>query len=436
MAISELQMALIGAGGVAIAAVWGYNAWQDRQHRKVAERLFKGEQSDVLLKDVAPVESPESPLAASDSEFAPSIAVGGAREFSTHPAQRLEPTLGSRDDSPETASDAADADLPQSREAAIEGVSAAVSTATEMAVEPMPPISSPTSLPAPAEATQPLRVIDTDVSPADQLADCVVRFRLPESVPASSIWAAQGAWRSGITKPLMWLGCNPGDAIWHEVTDAAVGRYSEWVVALQLADRRGALSDAEINVFCTGLEQMGGRLGSPITLPDPSAILQRAQSLDAFCASVDVQFGISVVEAAGGSFAGTKLRGVCEAAGLTLGTDGSFHSLNDNGAEEFRISNIGSERFVAESLKSLATHGVTLTIDVPRVADGAAAFNRLITTAQQLARGLGGVVVDIQRAPLADAMVVGIRAKIVELQQHMRAADIPPGSTRALRLFA
>jgi FtsZ-interacting cell division protein ZipA len=130
------------------------------------------------------------------------------------------------------------------------------------------------------------------------------------------------------------------------------------------------------------------------------------------------------------------LRGVCEAAGLVLGVDGCFHSLNDNGAEEFRITNIGSERFVADNIKSLATHGVTLTIDVPRVADGAAAFTRLINTAQQLARGLGGVVVDTQRVPLADAMAAGIRGKIVELQQQMKAADIPPGSTRAFKLFS
>jgi FtsZ-interacting cell division protein ZipA len=70
------------------------------------------------------------------------------------------------------------------------------------------------------------------------------------------------------------------------------------------------------------------------------------------------------------------------------------------------------------------------------VAEGAAAFNRMITTAQQLARGLGGVLVDVHRAPLADAMISGIRAKIIELQQQMKAADIPPGSARALKLFA
>jgi hypothetical protein len=49
---------------------------------------------------------------------------------------------------------------------------------------------------------------------------------------------------------------------------------------------------------------------------------------------------------------------------------------------------------------------------------------------------LGGVLVDAQRAPLADAMVDAIRAKTAELQQRMREADIVPGSPRALRLFS
>jgi FtsZ-interacting cell division protein ZipA len=422
MAISELQWALMGTGGVAIVAVWGYNIWQDRQHRKAAERLFKGEQTDVLLQK-APAGENEFDAPDTDAMLAANTSLTQAeqRDQRDQRGQRLEPTLGHGEDLPETEVTSAHniEELP------------AVPTIDVAPDQPLPPISS-----EPEVASSHLVVIDNDVSPADPFADCVVRFSVPEPVPASSIWAAQSAWRSGIAKPLLWLGCNPGDAVWHEVNETTSGRYSEWVAALQIADRRGALSDSEINLFCAGLEQMAGRLGISIALPDRADTLQRAAALDAFCAGVDVEFGISVVEATGGSFAGTKLRGVCEAAGLTLGSDGCFHSLNDNGAEEFRITNIGSERFVADSIRSMATHGVTLTIDVPRVADGAAAFTRLINTAQQLARGLGGVVVDTQRVPLADAMAAGIRGKIVELQQQMKAAEIPPGSTRAFKLFS
>jgi hypothetical protein len=49
MAFSELQVALAGAGVAAVAMVLGYNSWQERKHRKAAERIFKGGQGDVLL---------------------------------------------------------------------------------------------------------------------------------------------------------------------------------------------------------------------------------------------------------------------------------------------------------------------------------------------------------------------------------------------------
>jgi FtsZ-interacting cell division protein ZipA len=80
------------------------------------------------------------------------------------------------------------------------------------------------------------------------------------------------------------------------------------------------------------------------------------------------------------------------------------------GGELFSVANLGAERFDAETLKSLATNGLTLSLDVPRVADGAA-FDRMLGTARQLAAALGGVLVDAQRAALADAMIAAIRAK-------------------------
>jgi FtsZ-interacting cell division protein ZipA len=65
-----------------------------------------------------------------------------------------------------------------------------------------------------------------------------------------------------------------------------------------------------------------------------------------------------------------------------------------------------------------------------------AAFDRMLARRSQLPAALGGVLVDAQRAPLADAMIAAIRAKTVELQQRMRDGGIDPGSPRALRLFS
>lgn len=72
MVISDLQMALAGLGAAAVAGVWGYNRWQERQHRQVAERIFRGHKHpDVLLKGQADeMLEPAIPAASDDEPFA------------------------------------------------------------------------------------------------------------------------------------------------------------------------------------------------------------------------------------------------------------------------------------------------------------------------------------------------------------------------------
>ncbi|MDP3513678.1 MAG: cell division protein ZipA C-terminal FtsZ-binding domain-containing protein, partial [Sulfuritalea sp.] len=212
--------------------------------------------------------------------------------------------------------------------------------------------------------------------------------------------------------------------------------YRDWAIALQLVDRRGAVSAEELTSFFDGVQQIAQHMGTALELPVFDETLLHAARLDEFCAGVDIQFVLHVVEATGGVFAGTKLRGVAEAAGLTLEADGVFRARDEAGGELFTVANLGNEPLEAATLAALATHGLTLSLDVPRAADGVAAFGRMLATARQLTTALGGVLVDAQRAPLSQAMIDAIGAKTAELQQTMRDAGIEPGSVRALRLFS
>ena len=389
MAISELQVALIGAGAAAVALVWGYNAWQERRHRKAAERIFKGGQGDALL----------------GGEQAATPVVPPAAGIRREPGERHEPRFA-----------AEASDLP-----AVVGDASAVEpdVAALLQAEPEP-------APAP----------EFPVEYADDVADCVLRLAAADPVPAPAVWAMQNAWTGELSKPLHWLARNDADDAWQPVDDHDTGRYREWAVALQLADRRGPVSDGELARFFDGVKQLAQQMGATLELPSRGATVLRTGKLDEFCAGVDIQFVLHVVEASGGVFAGTKLRAVAEAAGLVLEADGVFRARDAGGGELFTVANLGAERLDADSIKSLATHGLTLRLDVPRVPDGALAFDHMLATARQLTAALGGVLVDAQRAPLADAMIVAIRARTVELQQRMRDGGIAPGSTRALRLFS
>jgi hypothetical protein len=380
MAFSELQVALAGAGVAVVVMVLGYNAWLERKHRKAAERIFKGGQDDVLVGGEQ-----------ATTEIAPAAA-----ELRREPGERMEPRF---DDEEIQATD---------RDAAIE--------------EEAPPAAKPVPL-LPAEA-------------ADPAVDCILQFAAAEPIPAPAVWAIRNAWSGDLSKPVHWLVRSEVDGAWWPIDADEAGRYREWAVALQLVDRRGPVSDGELGRFFDGVQQLSQQTAATLELPSRGETVIRAGKLDEFCAAVDIQFVLHIVEASGGVFAGTKLRGVAEAAGLALEGDGVFRARDANGAELFTLANMGAERLEAESIKSLATHGLTLSLDVPRVANGVMAFDRMLAAAQQVTLALGGVLVDAQRAPLSDVMIAAIRAKTAELQRRMSDGDIAPGSVRALRLFS
>lgn len=399
MAISELQIALVGAGVAAVGAVWAYNAWQDRRHRATAAKIFKEAQGDALLGAGGDGHSPAEPAAAPAPEA----------------EQRREPHLGVA--SPDAA--------PGASAEAVAEASPTPAAGTEAAPPPAAPAVT---------ATGPQAV--DGIAGTDRVADCVLRLRAAEPVPAPAVWAMQNAWAGDLTKPLHWFARADAEGAWRPLATGDTGRYRDWAAALQLVDRRGPVADSELARFFEGVQGVARQAGAELELPARGETALRAARLDEFCAGVDLQFVLQVVEATGGVFAGTKLRGVAEAAGLVLEADGVFRARDADGGELFAVANLGTERLAADTIKSLATNGLTLSLDVPRVADGVQAFDRMLAVARQFATALGGVLVDAQRTPLSDAMIAAIRAKTAELQQRMREAGIDPGSPLALRLFS
>lgn len=381
--MSDLQIALIAAGAAAVAGVWGYNKWQERQHRQLAEKIFKGGQPDVLLGG----ESAGTEPSLGDTQL--------------HTQEAEDPVIG------DFAAPATETPVP-------EGAGDTADAAPEPSAAGLPP---------------------PPVEYADDIADCVVCMEFTEAVPAPALWAMQARWAGHVDKPMSWLGFDEGVGAWRRLSAHDAGRYGAMCAAVQLADRRGAVTDAGLSAFFDGVREIVGQCAGVAQLPDQEEALVSARALDEFCAGVDLQLGVNIVTT-GEPFAGTKLRGVTEAAGLSLLEDGSFHALDEARMTRFTLSNIGAELFVADAMKSLATQGVTLSLDVPRVPDGPAVFDAMMAVARQLTGALGGALVDAHGNPLTPEMIASIRAKVGELQQRMAHHQIIAGSVRALRLFS
>lgn len=63
MAFSDLQLSLIAAGVLLVAAVWLYNLMQERKHRRIAERILGEHHDDVLATTTSDADAPADSIA-------------------------------------------------------------------------------------------------------------------------------------------------------------------------------------------------------------------------------------------------------------------------------------------------------------------------------------------------------------------------------------
>ncbi len=372
--MSDLQLSLFGLGILFVAGVFGYNKWQERKHRKLVERVFRNDHPDVLLGTRR--DEPSSTSAVS--------------------AERIEPIL------PPTTGEIRTA---LSQEAIIEDVQ---------------------GLPALEEAPEEF---------ADPAIDCIVRFESAGMIGGAYLWQAQLQVFEKLSRALAWCGLNEDSGHWERLSAHGAGDYRQLRAALQLADRRGPLTDHELTLFLNGVQRLADEFLAVAGLPERNDVLARAAEIDRFCASVDIQIGVNIVSP-GISFAGARLRGLAEAAGMVLREDGMFHLCDETGVTLYTLSNLEALPFAGEEMEELSTSGVTFTLDVPRVKDAPRVFDGLITQARQFAASLGGTLVDDNRAPLSDGALDVIRDKIIDIGERMAGQGLMAGGRQALRLFS
>lgn len=237
-------------------------------------------------------------------------------------------------------------------------------------------------------------------------------------------------------KPARITGFEPRGGTWEELARGAGGRYTRLRLGLQLVNRAGAVNAAQLATFCDAVRQCADRIPAEAVCPDTQAALQAAREIDAFCSHVDVAIGVNVIAPEDAAFAGTRIRALAEAAGFKLGPDGIFHYRDEHRRTLFTLDNHEPAPFLPESIKGISTRGVTLLLDVPRVAHGIEALELMLKIANSLAAGLGGRVVDDNRAALTEAGAGRIKEQLRSIHAAMAQEGVPAGGARALRLFS
>ena len=486
--ISELQLSLIVIGLLAVAAVWGYNLWQERRYRQHGDKTFRGgqDQPDVLMQGGQPGQMDAEEVAditsvtdgADVGGVPPVVQAATAATASHHTAaaptwrERIEPGGGlgtatvvtaltdvaEASEMAETGATNKRADLSEPAAASLSASASPASTpfdapeASEFVDSSDPAdFAGAMDAPAPAESVP----MDEENEPgeppenlADPLIDCVVHLEATELISAPLFWAAQRQILSRLVNRVVWSGFDENSGSWQRLQAKDANSYRRLVAALQLVDRNGSVAADDLALFCDGVRQLAAHYQAQARVPVVADVLARARSLDEFCASVDWRLSFNLVHAAGQGLSVMAIRQLADIAGLrpcdkTQKMDGLLHGLDSRGMTAFTLARLDGQAFDAEGASmdgeangDVLTPGLKLSIDVPRASDGVVAFERMMQVAELIGTRLNAVIVDDQRRELPAETLTLIREKVTEFQKKMQVQQIPAGSPRALRLYA
>ena len=218
---------------------------------------------------------------------------------------------------------------------------------------------------------------------------------------------------------------------------------SKIACSLQLADRAGAVSRNTLNRFQLAVETLGLDMNAHVEWQGAGDALINATELDAFCIEVDKTIGFHLVNGDSGAFTGTKLRGLAEAQGLVLASDGTFKYFDKDASSDdaqllpsFVMFNREDYPFSPDMLRISVVKGVTFQLDIPHVKQCAEAYSQMVQVARQMELGLKAVLVAENNKVLGDMQIEKIRQQLKVIHATMLTRGIVPGSDSALRLFS
>ncbi|RXZ32859.1 cell division protein [Oxalobacteraceae bacterium CAVE-383] len=416
--MTDLQIILFALGGVILVAVIAYNKWQEHKTRKTLERAFPPAHDDVLMTSDgqgadmrqepgiygAPMQ-PQGPLQSA------AFAAGEAQDDDPYGGDTYTPSRAQQPPQPQP---------PQASQRGEPAAAPAAVTATEFVPEAQSGFESLPEEPAFASLVTPAKEL-----PVDDLIDATIPIALEAQVRGEKILPSIQNLRYVGNKPVHFIGRHiNGD--WEAIAHGGV--YQALLVGVQLANRSNPLSELEYSELLMRLRQITDGINAEPEIPDMADIINIAQSLHQFIVDHDVQLGVNV-QSNGAPWEVNTLVAALTRQGFDLRTDGTLVMQDGEGEVLFSLSTNVPQA-------APTTDRLTLLLDVPRVSLARDGYGAVVSCARSLAMRLGGKVVDDSNQPLSEAALSDIAEQVAAFYAAMDAAEIPAGSSRAMRLFS
>jgi len=315
---------------------------------------------------------------------------------STVPHQRHEPTLGNDSEAVQVSQPSQTAEATLQEHAAF--------------IEP----------PAQTKAAVPQKEL-----PVDELIDCIIPLSLEAPIRGEKLLPKLQTLRHVGNKAIHFIG-QVDDGVWEPIVHAGI--YYGLRAGVQMANRSSALNEIEYSELIMSLRHIADEIDAELDVPDMMQVMGTARALHQFVVEHDAQLSINV-RSTGSPWAINALLAALERQGFDLRPDGRLVMPDGDGGILYSLS-------TNATLTEETTSRLTLLLDVPRVAALRDGFGAAAACAKVLASRLGGVVVDDGNQPLTDAALAEIAGQVNEFYGHMAEANVPAGSSRALRLFS
>lgn len=206
--------------------------------------------------------------------------------------------------------------------------------------------------------------------------------------------------------------------------------YSSMQLAVLLANRSGPLTAIEWSRLWSAAESVAQDFDATVEGPEQDDVVRRAQQLDALCAELDAQVGLSLRFL--GPMAFQQVHAVVRDAGF-LDYGRQLAWLADSGIPRFSVLFDG---LLADEVQSASIERIDLLLDLPNSPADEQAFSRMACVGRDLALRLGGELLDDQGRPLPESADHNIDVQLFAMYQRLEKAGFIAGESRTARVFA
>lgn len=272
-------------------------------------------------------------------------------------------------------------------------------------------------------------------SQLDALIDVIATMELDSPVSGEAAIAAMPPIRRVGNKLFLVEGLNADSGEWE--TLQVQRYYSAFQAGVQVANRQGPLNDIEFSEFVVKTQAFADVFSATPEFPDMNEVVAQARELDQFASAHDAQLSFTL-QSRKTAWSPGYVQQQAARMGFVPGVipGRMVVPAATPGMPPVLVLTFDARAAMAEDPNQAALRSISLSLDVPQVAQTEQAFSRLCEAAQGLAQAMDGLVTDDNGQPLSDSAILMIDHDLRSLYDALVARDLPAGSLQARRLFS